>query len=134
MSVPSASTPSTTPSAAMGSLLTRMRSRKETRWGEVYRPTRRPAALRMVASIAALDDEIELAVLEEELGALETLRERLTDGLGDDAGSGEADQGSRLGDDHVAEHGEARGDAAGGRIGEHGDVGQTLGSQALERG
>ena len=36
-------------------------------------------------------------------------------------GTGEADLGARLGDDHVAEHGEAGGDAAGGGVGQDGD-------------
>ena len=39
-------------------------------------------------------------------------------------GAGEADQRAGLGDLDVAEHGVGRGDAAGGRVGQHDDVGQ----------
>jgi hypothetical protein len=65
-------------------------------------------------------------VLEEELGALETFGELLTDGLLDDAGASETNQRLRLGDVEVTQHGEAGGDAAGGGIGHHGDVGDFL--------
>src|SRR5206468_224996 len=44
-----------------------------------------------VAHLAALDDEVEHAVLEQELGALEPFRQLLADGLLDDARAGEAD-------------------------------------------
>src|SRR2546427_3612985 len=215
-SVPRASTPSTTPSSGMGSPSTRMRSRNETRCGEVYRPTRWPADLRIAASIAAteplplvpptwtsryrcsgrpsasrspsirsspwrmpacspprsdwsratasayvtseltrsgrlggeerenaaeglleitpLDDHVELAVREQELRALESLGQRLTDRLRNDPWSGEPDQRARLGQDDVAEHREARGDAAGRGIGEDRDVRQPGGGKPLERG
>ena len=52
-------------------------------------------------------------------GALEAFRQLLADGLLDDARAGEADQRAGLGDLDVAQHGVGRGDAAGGRIGEH---------------
>ena len=45
------------------------------------------------------------------------------DGLFDDAGAGESDQRLRFGDVQVAEHREARGDAAGRRVGQHRDGG-----------
>jgi hypothetical protein len=60
-------------------------------------------------------------VLEQELGALEAGRQLLADRLLDDARPGEADQRVRLGEDHVAEHRHRGGDAAGGRVEEHGD-------------
>jgi len=41
-------------------------------------------------------------------------------------GAGEADQSSGLCDVEVAEHGEAGGDASGGGVGHHGDVGDLL--------
>ena len=63
-------------------------------------------------------------MLEEELAALKALGQRLADGLLDDARTGKPDERLRLGDVDVAEHGEARRDAAGRRIGEDGDVGQ----------
>src|SRR5437899_3951977 len=215
-SVPRASTPSTTPSSGMGSPSTRMRSRNETRCGEVYRPTRWPAALRIAASIAAteplpfvpptwtsryrcsgrpsasrspsirsspcrmpacspprrarsratasayvtgglrrsgrrvgeerqnaaerllevapIDDHVELSVRQQELRALESLGKRLTDRLGDDPRPGKADQRARLGEDDVAEHREARRDAAGGGVGEDRNVRQPAGAEPLERG
>ena len=54
---------------------------------------------------------------------LEAFRQLLADGLLDHARAGEADQRAGLGDVHVAQHRIGRGDAAGGRIGEHDDVG-----------
>jgi hypothetical protein len=56
--------------------------------------------------------------------ALETRRQFLADGLLDDARAGEADQGARLGQMDVAQHGVGGGDAAGRRVGEDHDVGQ----------
>src|SRR6266481_928632 len=49
-----------------------------------------------VAHLAALDDEVEHAVLEQELGALEPFGQLLADGLLDDARAGEADERLRL--------------------------------------
>ena len=60
--------------------------------------------------------------------ALEAFGQLLPDGLLDDARAGEADERARLGDVQVAQHREAGGDAAGGRIGEHGDVGNAASS------
>ena len=71
-------------------------------------------------------------MLEEEFGALEALGELLADGLLDDAGAGKADEGVGFGDIQVAEHGEAGSDAAGGGVGEDGDVGDADGGQAGE--
>ena len=68
--------------------------------------------------------DVEHAVLEQELAALESFGQRLADRLLDDARTGKADERLRLGDVDVAQHGEARRDAAGRRIGEHRDVGQ----------
>src|ERR1700722_3995748 len=75
--------------------------------------------------LLAGDDGVEEAVLEEELGALEALGELLADGLLDDAGASEDDQGAGFGDVEVAEHGEAGGDAAGGGMGHDGDIGDA---------
>ena len=61
----------------------------------------------VVAQLLALDDHVEHAVLEQELGALEALGQRLADGLLDHARSREADERARLGEDDVAQHGEA---------------------------
>src|SRR4029079_3436449 len=48
-----------------------------------------------VLELAPLDDEVELAVLEEELGALEALRQRLTDRLREDARAPDTHDGRR---------------------------------------
>ena len=81
---------------------------------------------RAMVSLSSLarHHHVEHAVLEQELGALEALRQRLADGLLDHPRSGEADQRAGLGDVDVAEHREAGGHAAGGRVGQHRDVGQ----------
>ncbi len=84
-------------------------------------------------SSARWHDEVEEAVLEQELAALEPFGKALADRLLDDARAGEADQRAGLGDVEVAEHGEAGGDAAGGRVGEHRDVGHAGVAQAGER-
>src|SRR2546425_1152484 len=84
--------------------------------------------------VAPLDDHVELSVRQQELRALESLGKRLTDRLGDDRRPGKADQRARLGEDDVAEHREARRDAAGGGIGEDRNVRQPAGAEPLERG
>ncbi len=66
------------------------------------------------------------AVLHLKLRPLEALRQGLADGLLDDPGTGKADQRAGLGQDDVAQGGEAGGDAAGGGVREHGDVQQSL--------
>ena len=81
-----------------------------------------------------MDDGVEHAVFEEEFAALEALREFLPDGLLDDAGSGETDEGSRLGDIQVAQHGERCGDAARRGIGEDRNVGHLKFVKAGEGG
>ena len=80
-----------------------------------------------------MHDHVDHAVLGEIFGALETFRQFLADGLLDHARAGEADQRAGLGDLHVAEHGVGRGDAAGGRIGQHDDVGLARLAQHLHR-
>ena len=55
------------------------------------------------------------AVVEQELGGLEALGQVLADGLLDHPRAREPDHRARLGQDHVAEHREARAHAAGGR-------------------
>jgi hypothetical protein len=79
-----------------------------------------------VFHFAAIDDQIEHAVLEEELAALESVGQLLADGLLDHAWSREANQRAGLGDVQVAEHREACRDAAGGRIREDRDIGNVL--------
>ena len=65
-----------------------------------------------------MDDPVEEAVLEQELGALEARRQLLGDRPGRDARAGEPDQRVRLGDVDVAEDGERGEDAAGRRVGQ----------------
>ena len=84
-----------------------------------------------VLHLAPIDDDVEHAVLEQELAALESFGQLLADGLLDDARAGEADERLRLGDVDVAEHREARGHAAGRRIGQDRDVGEP---RAIEPG
>lgn len=88
----------------------------------------------VAAEIFAGDDGVQEAVFEEELGALEAFGELLADGLLDDAGAGEADEGAGFGDVEVAEHGEAGGDASGGGVGHDGDVGDFGVVEACEAG
>ena len=77
-----------------------------------------------LAQLVAMHDHVDHAVLGQIFGALESFRQFLADGLLDHARAGEADQRAGLGDLHVAQHRVGRGDAAGGRIGQHDDVGQ----------
>jgi hypothetical protein len=58
-------------------------------------------------SLAPVDDHVDGALFEQELGALETLRQFLAHRLLDDARAGKADQRTRLGDHDVADEGEA---------------------------
>jgi len=65
-------------------------------------------------------------------GALEALGQLLAEyGLLDHARTGKADECAGLGDMDVTEHGIGRGDPAGGRIGEHDDVGLPRLAQQL---
>ena len=56
--------------------------------------------------LAPGDDLVHEAVLLQVLGALEALRQLLPDGLLDDPGPGEADEGAGLGQGHIAQRGE----------------------------
>src|SRR5258705_243021 len=94
----------------------------------------RENAAERVLEVAPLDDQVELAVREQEFRPLEALGKRLANRLGDDPRSGEPDQRARLGKNDVAEHREARRDAAGGGIGKDGDVRQAAGAEPLEGG
>ena len=80
-----------------------------------------------------MDDAIDEALLEHELGALKTGRQVLADGLADHACARKPDQRAGLRDDHVAER-RVRGQHARHRgIGEDGDERQSLGAQAREQ-
>ena len=87
-----------------------------------------------LAHVAPIDDQIEGAVIEQELAALETFGQGFTHGLLDHARTGETDERAWLGDVEVAKHGEARGYTTGGRIGHHGDERQAGLRQPRQRG
>src|ERR1700733_11864395 len=72
--------------------------------------------------LLARNDCVKEAVFEQKLRPLKALGELLADGLLDDARTSEADQGFGFCDVEIAQHGEARGNAAGGGVGHHGDV------------
>src|SRR5256712_11198416 len=65
------------------------------RSGRLVSEERENAAERLLEG-APLDDHVELSVGQQELRALESLGERLTDRLGDDARPGAANQRARL--------------------------------------
>jgi glycine hydroxymethyltransferase len=56
--------------------------------------------------LGAIDDDVQESVLQQELTALEPVREILADRLLDDAWPGEPDQCTRLGDVEITQHGE----------------------------
>src|SRR3546814_2811505 len=76
----------------------------------------------LVAHLATVDDQVDRAVVDQELRTLESFRQRLAHGLLDHTRAGEADQCLRLADVDVAQHRQACGDATGGRVGQHADV------------
>src|SRR5262245_38655566 len=61
--------------------------------------------------LSSIDDEIDEAFFEEELAALEALRQLLPDGLFNHTRPGESDQRLRFGDVQIAEHCKAGRDA-----------------------
>ena len=77
------------------------------------------------AHVAAVDDHVDLAFLQEEFGALEAFGKLFTHGLLDHARTGKADQGLRFGDDDVAHEGERRRHTAHRRVGQNRNEGQT---------
>ena len=85
------------------------------------------------AQIVAMHHHIDHAVVAQIFRLLKSVRQFLANGLLDDARAGEADQRAGLGDLNVAEHRIGRGDAAGGRIGEHDDIRLARLAQPLHR-
>ena len=83
--------------------------------------------------LEARHDHVDHAVLHQIFGALEAFRQLFADRLLDDARAGKADQRAGLGDVHVAQHGVGGGDAAGGRVGQHDDIGQAGFLQPVDR-
>src|SRR3569832_1103457 len=74
------------------------------------------------------------ALLLQKLAALKALGQGLALGLLDHARARETDEGVGLADVHVAQHREARGDAAHGGIGHHGDEREAFFAETRERG
>ena len=87
----------------------------------IYFPQKVHQPRDFAAEVFAVDDEIDEAVLLEELAPLKPFGQLDLDRVPDRARPGEADQRLGLGDDEVAEHGEARGHAAGRRVGQQRD-------------
>jgi hypothetical protein len=83
--------------------------------------------------LMAMHHHVDHAVILQIFGALKPARQFLPDGLFDHARPGETDQGARLRDMHVAEHGVGRGHAAGRRVGQHDDVRLAGLAQHLDR-
>ena len=84
------------------------------------------------AKVLTLDDGVDQAMFERELGGLEPFGQLLANGVADNALPGEADERFGLGQDDVAVHSERRGDAAGGGIGDDRDVRQMRRGMALD--
>src|SRR4051812_27353485 len=72
----------------------------------------------LAAHVLAVDDEVDEAVLLEDVAALKSFGQLALGRVPDRARAGEADERFGLGDDEVAEHREARRDAAGRRVGQ----------------
>ena len=70
------------------------------------------------------NDEIDEAVVLQVFGGLESIGQFFAQGLFNHPAAGKADQGLGFGQDEVAEHGKAGRDAAGGGVGEQGDIKQ----------
>ena len=77
------------------------------------------------AHLEAVHHLVDHAVRQQILGALEAFGQLLADGLLDHPRPREADHRPGLGQMDVADHGEGRGDAARGRVGQDHDVGQA---------
>jgi hypothetical protein len=88
----------------------------------------------VVALVPPVHDEVDGALLEQEFTALEAFRKGLAHGLGDHAGTGEADQRARLADVYVAQHRKAGRYATRGGIGQHRDIRQVGFCQSRQRG
>ena len=85
-----------------------------------------------LTQLATGDDHVDRAVIQQELAALEAFRQLLTHGLLDHPRAGKTDQRTRLGNDHVAKHGQAGRDTAIHRVGQHGDKRYPLFTQACQ--
>ena len=73
--------------------------------------------------ILTFDDKVHKALLKLEFGPLETFGQGLPYRAFDDPGAGKTDEGPRLGDGDVRQHGEGGGYPAGGGIAEDGEEG-----------
>ncbi len=77
------------------------------------------------AEAGPVDDEVDHAVVEEELGGLEALGQFLLGDLFDDARAGETDESAGFGHDDIGDGGVAGGDAAVAGIDQQGDMGDA---------
>ncbi len=97
-------------------------------------PREKPDQLRDDGTeLGARHDPVDVAEAEVRLGEAEVVRQLLARGLGDDPRACERHQGAGLGDEHVAERGKAREQAARRRVREHGDHHAAGLVQLLER-
>ena len=85
------------------------------------------------AQLAAVDDHVDGALVEQELGALEAFRQLLADGLLDHARACKTDQCTRLCQMHIAQHRVGCRDAARGGIGQYNDIGLFCLAQHFDR-
>src|ERR1700730_6090742 len=83
--------------------------------------------------LMAMHHHVNHSVLLKILRLLKAFRQFFPDGLFDHPRPGKADECARFGDMNVAQHGVGGGDAPGGWIGEHYDIGLARGTQALHR-
>ena len=84
-------------------------------------------------NLATRNNGIAKAVLQQKLGALESLGQALVHVLLDHARAGKCRQGIGLGQDNVALHGKTRGYTSGRGVGEHRDIQATRLAVALNR-
>ncbi len=87
-----------------------------------------------VAQLAAVDDHVDGAFVQQELGPLKPVRQGLADCLLDHARPGKTDQGARFGDHHIADKGKTGGHTTHGRVGQQRDEGQLFLRQQSDGG
>ena len=73
----------------------------------------------LVAHLTPVHDHVDGAVFEQELGTLESIRQRFAHGLLNHARTGKTDQRAGLGDNHVTEESITGRNSAHGRVGQH---------------
>src|SRR5436190_14183516 len=94
----------------------------------------REQARELVGQVAAVDDQVDSPLLDEEFGALEPFGQLLAHRLLDYARTREADQRARLGQHQIGDEGERRGNAAHRRVRENRHERQSRFRQLLQHG